>query len=506
MRVGDDDADGARPPGAVVHHHGEAVEQAPGRHPLDVEPARVLAHRHRGAEPGGHRRQQPGGVVDDRRRHAEAAVQHLDVAVGLAEVAQRRRPRVGRPRRRALGDVAEHRRRAGGAPPPDRPQLHRREVLRLVEHDVARGSGCARGGRRSSSSSTSVGGRPPGAATATAAATSTAAGAARPSSSSPSAAAAERGGVGEQLEQHRRGGRAPARPSPAYRRTAADRATASCTRSSGESPAAPSRSSTACASRCGSICRAGVVADAARAQLVQDLAAPRTPARATCAPRAARPGPRSPRRTCDHTARSQHGGQPRVALEHSGLARCRRRGRAPPATQLLDGRVADLDLAERRQHRADVVEEGAVRADDEDAGRGQPVAERVEQPRRAVQPDRGLAGARRALDADRRRRVGPDDHVLLGLDGGDDVAHRPDAGAFDLAGEDVAGAGHLASGAARCSSSYAVSRPRSTPNRRRRPHAHRGGPRGPVERAGQLGPPVDDDRVAGGVATCRRPM
>ena len=43
----------------------------------------------------------------------------------------------GRPRRGALGDVAEDRRRAGRAAPADRPQLHRGEVLRLVEDHVA---------------------------------------------------------------------------------------------------------------------------------------------------------------------------------------------------------------------------------------------------------------------------------------------------------------------------------------------------------------------------------
>ena len=42
-----------------------------------------------------------------------------------------------RPRRRPLGEVAEHRRRAGGAPPADRSQLHRRQVLRLVDDHVA---------------------------------------------------------------------------------------------------------------------------------------------------------------------------------------------------------------------------------------------------------------------------------------------------------------------------------------------------------------------------------
>ena len=62
--------------------------------------------------------------------------------------------------------------------------------------------------------------------------------------------------------------------------------------------------------------------------------------------------------------------------------------------QGLDRRVPDPHLAERGQDGADVVEEGAVGADDEHAGAVEALAEGVEQPRRAVQPDRGLARAR----------------------------------------------------------------------------------------------------------------
>ena len=61
---------------------------------------------------------------------------------------------------------------------------------------------------------------------------------------------------------------------------------------------------------------------------------------------------------------------------------------------------------------------------------------RVEQVRHPVQPDRGLARARRALDADGAAEVGAHDVVLLRLDGRDDVAHRPAARTFDLGGQD----------------------------------------------------------------------
>jgi hypothetical protein len=47
----------------------------------------------------------------------------------------------------------------------------------------------------------------------------------------------------------------------------------------------------------------------------------------------------------------------------------------------------------------------------------------VEQVRRPVQRHRGLAGARPALDHQHARQVGPDDPVLLALDGLHDVAH-----------------------------------------------------------------------------------
>ena len=61
-----------------------------------------------------------------------------DEVVGvLAEVAHRVVPRRSRPRGRALGDVPENGHRARRAASADGAQLHGREVLRLVEHDVA---------------------------------------------------------------------------------------------------------------------------------------------------------------------------------------------------------------------------------------------------------------------------------------------------------------------------------------------------------------------------------
>ena len=158
--------------------------------------------------------------------------------------------------------------------------------------------------------------------------------------------------------------------------------------------------------------------------------------------------------------------------------------------------MSDLDLAERGQHGADVVEERPVRTHDEDPGPQQPVAERVQEPGRPVQPDRGLAGTRRPLHAYRRRGIGADDLVLLRLDRRDDVAHRADARALDLVDEDLA-APHVAylgrdEVLVLVGGEAAVVHAEPAPE----PHAHRLPARGPVERAGQLGAPVDDDRVA----------
>jgi hypothetical protein len=77
-----------------------------------------------------------------------------------------------------------------------------------------------------------------------------------------------------------------------------------------------------------------------------------------------------------------------------------------------------------------VVHEGRVRPDDEHAA--QPLAVRVEEPGRAVQPDRGLAGAGPALHDERALWLGCDQPVLVRLDRGDDVAHSHVAAALEL--------------------------------------------------------------------------
>ena len=116
-----------------------------------------------------------------------------------------------------------------------------------------------------------------------------------------------------------------------------------------------------------------------------------------------------------------------------------------------------------------------------------------------MQADGGLAGAGRALDADGVGDVGAHDLVLLGLDGGDDVAHRADAGALDLARR---GSGAAAAGAAPVRVGEVLvlvggEPARSMPNRRRRATPSGSRAAGAVEGAGDVGAPVHDDGVAG---------
>ena len=80
-------------------------------------------------------------------------------------------------------------------------------------------------------------------------------------------------------------------------------------------------------------------------------------------------------------------------------------------------------LAERGQHVVDVPQERLRRADEQHPAALEEVAVLVEQERRAVQRHGGLAGAGTALDHEGAGHGRTDDRVLLGLDGGDDVAH-----------------------------------------------------------------------------------
>ena len=123
---------------------------------------------------------------------------------------------------------------------------------------------------------------------------------------------------------------------------------------------------------------------------------------------------------------------------------------------------------------------------------------RVEEERRAVQPDRGLSRARPSLDDQRRLRVPRDQVVLVGLDRRDDVAHPRVAGALELLEQEVVDR----SGSVRERAverlvadpgQRAALRAEATPQR----HAVRGDRRGRVEGPRGRRLPVHDEGAAG---------
>ena len=136
----------------------------------------------------------------------------------------------------------------------------------------------------------------------------------------------------------------------------------------------------------------------------------------------------------DHLDQAQVGLQPRDVGRVAPL-------RLDAVHELADRALLDGVLAERGQDVRDVLHERAVRPDHEHAAVLQLVALRVEQPRGAVQADRGLAGARAALDHERRVGLVGDQPVLVGLDRRDDVAHVHVAVALELLEQEVADRG-----------------------------------------------------------------
>ena len=208
----------------------------------------------------------------------------------------------------------------------------------------------------------------------------------------------------------------------AYCFTGRLRATASCTRSSGESPAASIRSSTACASRCGSIARPAPYRTPRVRSSLTSSSAWYAATRQRCDPRGTTSASFGSC-TCDQTARCSTSAI-RASPFSTSTAAGTRPGDAHPRDQLLDGRLLRLDLTQRGEDVTDVAQEAGVRPDHEHSGPAELVPIRIEQVRRPVQADRGLPGPGCSLDADGVVDAGPDDHVLLGLDGRDDVAHR----------------------------------------------------------------------------------
>ncbi|MEV7984708.1 pentapeptide repeat-containing protein [Micromonospora sp. NPDC085948] len=191
---------------------------------------------------------------------------------------------------------------------------------------------------------------------------------------------------------------------------------------------------------------------------------------------------------------SQHTRHPDVVLEYGHRRRLDRPHRHP-GNQLLHRGLLDLDLAESRQHRRDVRQERPVRSDDQHTRPPQPLPVQIEQVRGPVQADSRLPGARRSLHADRVGKVGPDQFVLLRLNRGDDVAHRPDTRPLDLGGEDPTGRAELFTPIETLileTGQDPVAEPEPPPYRHtlRIPHA------GLVERPRDRCPPVQHQRLA----------
>ena len=231
---------------------------------------------------------------------------------------------------------------------------------------------------------------------------------------------------------------------------------------------------------------------------------PCRPHRAGAGPRGRRPQGRRPQGRCTHAevlrralqGAAQHLGHPRVALEDGDLG-VRPRGPGPGRSgrRPWSGRTSTSPSAGRTSR--DVVQERPVRADDQHAGPAQPLAVHVEQVGGPVQADGGLAGAGRALHADRlgERRRGRARPGRAGwwrrcrASGRRGGARSPSRRIRLRRARPRRGRG------ARPRS--AVSSPSAKPNRRRGAHALRVDGAGPVERPGDRRPPVDDHRVAG---------
>ena len=95
-----------------------------------------------------------------------------------------------------------------------------------------------------------------------------------------------------------------------------------------------------------------------------------------------------------------HVGHPLVSLQTHDVARLAR-GRLDAVDELRDRTLLDGVLSERGKDVRDVLHEDAVRPHDQDAAPRASLARRVEEPRGAVEPDRGLARPGAALDHER---------------------------------------------------------------------------------------------------------
>ena len=197
-------------------------------------------------------------------------------------------------------------------------------------------------------------------------------------------------------------------------------------------------------------------------------------------------------------------GHARIAFQPG---RCRAFGGCGlrPPVQPRSRRQLHPGLAQGRQDLVDVAQEGGIGTDHQYPLSFEGEAVGVQQVRGAVQGHRRLARAGPALHYEHPGQRRPDDLVLFGLDGGDDVAHT--------AGVRPAQGGHEH---ARAAEPERLRRPLGTARSEKfvldveqvpafgeemptAAQAHGVGARGPVERFGHRRPPVHHQRFVVGV-------
>ena len=163
-----------------------------------------------------------------------------------------------------------------------------------------------------------------------------------------------------------------------------------------------------------------------------------------------------------------------------------------------DGAQGDRLLAEGGQHPLDVVHEDPARTDDQHPAGLEAAPVRVEQVRGPVQGDHRLAGAGTTRDHREALVRGANGLVLLGLDGGHDVAHgvptgpaqRGHQGAFADHHELAVGVLTVQQVVLDADHGHALAAQHATPD-----HLHRVGRGGPVERLRRPRAPVDHQRL-----------
>ncbi len=165
--------------------------------------------------------------------------------------------------------------------------------------------------------------------------------------------------------------------------------------------------------------------------------------------------------------------------------------------QIEDRALLHAAFTERREDVADVVEQDLVRSDDEHTFADEPPAMLEQQIGSSVQTNRCLPGSRTTLH-DQRLLHGCTDHdVLLGLDRGDDLAHRASSRGTDLGQHRVWNATRRSGRIRvvellvqiRCQLAIAHHEPTTVAQ----PEWVECGR--PIERRGDRGSPVDDDRI-----------